>query len=230
MTKRTVTTKRTNGKAKERKGGKPIPFRPTNGIERAAERAGIKATPPAGELPDISELDAIGVGLTDEDKALIAQRAEESGRQPKVAEYVMRSARVNGNDTRGVSVALRRAARDLTSIAERLTVPPETRDSMLADALEVIEAAESIFYVNGIHGSNPDDIMAEALSSLEQDLDVLGEHAESCDSKVPWQKFWRARHQAALAIALADFRKKHGIYKPTTKTEKSDDDSAAVAS
>jgi hypothetical protein len=197
-------------------------------IRRAAERAGIKATPPAGELPDISELDAIGVGLTDEDKALLAQRAEESGHTPKVAEHVMRSARVNGNDTKGVALALWREARHLESIAERLTPSRETRDSMLADALEVIEAAEQIFYVEGDGDrSEPVDLMREALHAAEQEFDLFSAMKESRGSELHWQELWRASYRAKLARLLADFRRTHGVYKPTKKDEQ---DETAVAS
>ena len=64
--------------------------------------------------------------------------------------------------------------------------PNPKQDTVLADALEIVGLVEHIFYTNGVHSSDPEDILHEALSSLEQDLAGFGARLESSDVDIAW--------------------------------------------
>lgn len=174
-------------------------------IERAAKRAGIKPAEPIETLtPEdesvIQDLDALGLRSTN-CRALVSRM------------------RTDGHSNDTIRQRLIHEAGMLEKVAERLSPEQSTRDAMLADALEIVDLAESIFYVNGIHGSDPESILHEALSSLEQDLGGFGARLEGCDSDIDWQELWRARDRAKLSRHLAEFRRTHGVYKPAEKKD-----------
>jgi hypothetical protein len=87
---------------------------------------------------------------------------------------------------------------------------PEAERQMLVDALDVIHAAESTFYVDGLDDS-PISILREALGSIEQEMaDLVSLHEGR--TLTEWQTFWRVEHRARLALKLAEFRETHGDY------------------
>jgi hypothetical protein len=93
------------------------------------------------------------------------------------------------------------------------------RDAMLADALEVISAAEDCFYVQGSDNTDPEILMLEALHSVEQELNMFSSMVESPSCTLRWQELWRASARVKLARTLAEFRRTHGACKPQKATE-----------
>ena len=123
MTKRKVSTKR--------RGTKDQPVDAE--IKRAAKRAGID--PATGLAPE---------------EAAAVDRLEKMGLP--VSAYglaIVKGLRKRGATSDEVVRTLRREAAELQSAAEQITPEPETRDAMLRDALDVIEAARAIFEHQG---------------------------------------------------------------------------------
>jgi hypothetical protein len=90
--------------------------------------------------------------------------------------------------------------------------------AQLADALEVIEKASKIFYVDG-RGDTPNDILTEALAAAAQDFWTFMSLSSSSDTPAEWQDFERAEARCNLALAVAKFREKHPKAKQTAGDE-----------
>lgn len=138
-------------------------------------------------------------------------------------------ARKNGsghraNGAAGKPIPFTTTANGIARAAERAGIKPAeptTRDAMLEDALEVIDAARRIFYVQGLHNDEPLAILTEAMHSLEQDLSGISERLEACDGTPEWQELYRMADRARLARKLADFRRTYDAYRPTKTESKS---------
>jgi len=181
MTKRKVSTKR--------RGTKDQPVDAE--IKRAAKRAGID--PATGLAPE---------------EAAAVDRLEKMGLP--VSAYglaIVKGLRKRGATSDEVVRTLRREAAELQSAAEQITPEPETRDAMLRDALDVIEAARAIFE----HQGNDADLLGEALRSAQDDLELFEQASSSAPAEMA---YLRAQYRIELALKLDAFRKKHPTWKP----------------
>lgn len=156
-------------------------------------------------------------GLTANDRAALAELEATIGSSgPPIATELVRALRETGASSDEVAGSLRAQAYNLNFVAKRLAPEPKTRDAMLHDALEIISAAEEIFYVEGEDTTSPDGLMREALRVAEQEFDLFSAMKESRGSDLHWQELWRASYRAKLAWKLAEFRRKHPEWRPMT--------------
>jgi hypothetical protein len=198
------STKRTSKARKEQ----PLP---AGLIERAAERVGYN---PAGLAP--------------EEQAAVDKRRKDGLPVSTFGLAVVRELRAAGAPTDQIAMELRSEAHRLKALEEILTPSPEKRDDMLRDALEIIEVAESIFE----HQGCSDDVVAEALRSASDDMELFeAASAGHTGARPTDMAYIRAQYRIKLALALADFRKKHPDWKPLrTENEAEGTEPAKVAS
>jgi hypothetical protein len=184
---------------------------PEGEVERAAERAGVRAAEPKAPRE-----------LTADDRVALTNLAELNGRPSPIAEELLLALRETGSSSDEVARGLRWQARDLDYIADRITPEPKTRDDMLMDALDVLEAATSIF-----EHECTDDLLSEALRSSKDDIELFENASGNMTGGADSMAYVRAERRIELALKLDAFRKKHPTWKPVRA--ENDDENAKEA-
>jgi hypothetical protein len=200
-TRRTVPRVEKPGKSPAPQGGAraetPLP---EGLVERAAERAGIN---PAGFAP--------------EEQAAIDGRQRDGLPVSAFGKALVKQLRSEGASTETVAHVLRHEAHGLDDLAKLITPPPAVRDSMLKDALEIIEEAESIY----VHDGDRSNLLAEAIRSAKEDVELFEYASGNISGGASEMAFIRAENRLSLALKLDAFRKKHPSWKPA-KVEQTD--------
>jgi len=189
--------------ARTSKGRKQPTEKPVDAeIRRAAERSRIKPSQP------------VPTGLTPEDEAALTKlNGVSGGRTLPAVIALLKALRERKANNDQVSQVLRSTARDFEYVAGHLTPEPETRDSMLRDALEVIEQALCTLQSDGGVEGAALGVALEGLRSAADDFELFMD-ANGSAAKLDSMAFLRASERARLAIMLAEFRAKHSEWKP----------------
>jgi hypothetical protein len=184
----------TKGRKRRTKSRKETPL-PIGLVERAAARA-------AGYTFS---------ALAPEEQAAVDRRRKDGLPVSTIGLSIVTQLRRDKVPTEGIAAALRSEGFRMQDLAEILTPSPEKRDDMLKDALEIIETAESIFE----HQGDSSDLLGEALRSASDDLELFEAASDGHTGARPNDMAYiRAQYRIKLALALADFRRKHPTWKP----------------
>lgn len=191
MTKRTVKQK----SKRTKRAATPAQNQPVDAeIRRAAERAGISEE----------------TGLAPSEHAAVEERRKIGLPVSDYGLNIVKLMRERGAPTESVRAQLRYEASGLEDLAERLTPEPEVRDAMLTDALEIVEAAASIFE----HQGDDSDLLAEALRSASDDFELFESASVRGNEGPEPMAYLRAEFRIALALKIDAFRRKHPSWKP----------------
>jgi len=188
--------------------------------EKIAEALG------AGVKPTTDKPDA--PGLTPEDEAALTSLQGVSGRRSPILVEYLKACREGHIPNDEIRFGLHREALDFEHVADRLRPEPATRDTMLVDALEVIDRALVIFEHEGSSTDTALGIALEGLRCAASDFDLFMD-ASSAPCKVDSMAYLRASERAKLALSLAQFRAKHAEWKPTKADEAEGDEQAKVS-